>query len=99
MKLKSIHIMIFFRVFYQLILKQIQIEEMLQQKAKKHGGKAARSDCFADKLTIHVRKYDAEVFRMLIQFVHSGIVAISDKNVCGKLLCTFLEKLIFAWFH
>jgi len=75
----------FSRVFYQLILRQIQIREMLFQKARKHGGKAVQDKALTDRLTIPVRKYDAEVFRMLIQFVHSGIVTINDKNVCGKL--------------
>ncbi|WAQ94472.1 hypothetical protein MAR_006943, partial [Mya arenaria] len=41
---------------------------------------------FGVRLTIPVHKYDAEVFRMLIQFIHCGAATITDLTVTG-LLC------------
>ncbi|WAQ94463.1 hypothetical protein MAR_006934 [Mya arenaria] len=38
------------------------------------------------RLTIPVHKYDAEVFRMLMQFIHCGTATITDQTVTG-LLC------------
>ncbi|WAQ94471.1 hypothetical protein MAR_006942 [Mya arenaria] len=41
---------------------------------------------FGVRLTIPVHKYEAEVFRMLIQFIHCGAATITDLTVTG-LLC------------
>ena len=38
-----------------------------------------------ERLVIPIQKYDAEVFRMLIQFVHTGTAYITQQNVAGKL--------------
>ena len=38
------------------------------------------------KVVIPVKKYDAEVFRMLVEFVHCGQVNISEGTVAGKHL-------------
>ncbi|XP_045167803.1 serine-enriched protein-like [Mercenaria mercenaria] len=70
-----------FRVLYQLIIKHLNLRETglkyTIQPSLRHYG---------DRLIIPVRKYDAEVFRMLIQFVHSGTATITDSTVFG-LLC------------
>ena len=34
---------------------------------------------------IPVRKYDPKVFRMLIEFAHSGVVTLNAETVPGKL--------------
>ena len=37
-----------------------------------------------ERLQIPVQRYDAEVFRMLIQFIHSGTAYITVENVSGN---------------
>ncbi|XP_060581012.1 serine-enriched protein-like, partial [Ruditapes philippinarum] len=66
------------KVLYQLIIKHLNLREaeLKYNKPSVCGG----------RLTIPVRKYDTEVFRMLIQFVHSGTATITDTAVFG-LLC------------
>ncbi|WAQ94458.1 GPRS-like protein [Mya arenaria] len=60
------------KVMYQLIYNNI----------KKLEGRPS----FGLRLTIPIHKYDAEVFRMLIQFIHCGTATINDQTVTG-LLC------------
>ncbi|XP_045167806.2 serine-enriched protein-like [Mercenaria mercenaria] len=69
------------KVLYQLIIKHLNIRETGLKYAK-----PSPLRHYGDRLTIPVRKYDAEVFRMLMQFVHSGTATISDSTVFG-LLC------------
>jgi hypothetical protein len=66
----------FRRVLYQLIIKHLNLREaeLKYNKPPVCGG----------RLTIPVRKYDTEVFRMLIQFVHSGTATITDTAVFGE---------------
>ncbi|WAQ94468.1 GPRS-like protein [Mya arenaria] len=60
------------KVMYQLIFNHIKTLE-------------GRSS-FGVRLAIPVHKYDAEVFRMLIQFIHCGTATITDQTVTG-LIC------------
>ncbi|XP_052793118.1 serine-enriched protein-like [Mya arenaria] len=60
------------KVMYQLIYNNI----------KKLEGRSS----FGLRLTIPVHKYDAKVFRMLMQFIHYRIATITDQTVIG-LLC------------
>ena len=53
-----------------------------------------------ERLQIPVQRYDAEVFRMLIQFIHSGTAYITAENVSGNvstLSILFEDK--FSSFH
>ena len=38
----------------------------------------------SERLLIPVQKYDAEVFRMLIQFVHTGTAYVTQQSVAGN---------------
>ncbi|WAQ94459.1 GPRS-like protein [Mya arenaria] len=56
--------------------------QLIYNHIKKLDGRSS----FGLPITIPVHKYDAEVFRMLIQFIHSGAATINDQTVAG-LLC------------
>ncbi|KAL5006815.1 hypothetical protein ScPMuIL_016534 [Solemya velum] len=66
------------RVFYQLILKHLR-EQTTNKKSK-------TSITSTTNLVIPVVKYDVDVFRSLIEFVHCGTAKIEMKTVAG-LLC------------
>lgn len=38
----------------------------------------------SERLVIPVKKYDSEVFRMLVQFIHCGSVNITEDTVTGE---------------
>ncbi|KAL5006817.1 hypothetical protein ScPMuIL_015623 [Solemya velum] len=65
-------------VFYHLILKHLR-----EQSSNKKSGTSITS---TTNLVIPVVKYDADVFRSLIEFVHCGTAKIEMKTVAG-LLC------------
>ena len=52
---------------------------------------------------IHVKKYNPKVFRMLIEFVHSGVVTLNAETVSGnsanKTIETFDFKVKFTLSH
>ena len=78
----------FYRVLYQLILKHMSIQPKKIKKNKKSTGKKSVgiSRSLSERLVIPVKKYDSEVFRMLIQFVHCGSVNITEDTVAGKFI-------------
>ncbi|KAJ8303851.1 hypothetical protein KUTeg_017434 [Tegillarca granosa] len=81
------------RTFYHLIIKHQKKQEMSFEK------KGKKKKTSAKHLTIDVKKYDANVFRKIIQFVHCGSVDITMENVAGLLCgsCQFgLEDLTSA---
>ncbi|XP_052793180.1 serine-enriched protein-like [Mya arenaria] len=59
---------------------------VMYQLIHNHIKKLEGQSSFGVRLTIPVHKYDAEVFRMLIQFIHCGAATITDLTVTG-LLC------------
>ncbi|KAH3715969.1 hypothetical protein DPMN_058685 [Dreissena polymorpha] len=59
---------------YQLILNALHKPNVRKSSVGKH-------------LTIPVKKYDPEVFRMIIQFIHCGYATIDDVTVTGLLCC------------
>ncbi|KAL4222033.1 hypothetical protein ACF0H5_018076 [Mactra antiquata] len=65
------------KVFYQLIMRHLREESSKPSKLFSQYG---------HRLTIPVKKYDTDVFRTLIQFIHSGSASLNDRNVVG-LLC------------
>ncbi|XP_021362290.1 uncharacterized protein LOC110456074 [Mizuhopecten yessoensis] len=67
------------RVMYQLILQKQKEEE--ENKSKK-----SRKTRISSRLVIDVKKYEPEDFRKIVQFIHSGAVDVTAKNVTG-LLC------------
>ncbi|XP_060603175.1 serine-enriched protein-like [Ruditapes philippinarum] len=57
------------------------------KKSKKSTCKAVGiGRSLSQRLVILVKKYDSEVFRMLVQFIHCGIVNITEETVAG-LFC------------
>ena len=62
----------------------------LSKPSKKSRATTSR---ITERLVIPVRKYDAEVFRMLVQFVHSGSAYITQENVSGNFYnyCSFFK--------
>ena len=78
----------FFRVFHHLIIKHQRMPEDV--KKDKRSSKSTKkshmttSGLHKQRLLIPVRKYDSEVFRMMIQFVHTGSAYITDENVSGN---------------
>ena len=77
----------FSRVFHHLIIKHqhMQHDSKKAKKSSKSSKKSrATTSGFIERLVIPVRKYDAEVFRMLVQFVHSGSAYITQENVSGN---------------
>ncbi|XP_060595374.1 serine-enriched protein-like [Ruditapes philippinarum] len=82
------------RVMYQLILKHMSMEAADKERNAKSNKKSKKSTCKAvgigrslsQRLVIPVKKYDSEVFRMLVQFIHCGIVNITEETVAG-LFC------------
>ncbi|XP_069102897.1 serine-enriched protein-like [Argopecten irradians] len=66
------------RVLYAMILKAEKAQSSKQIKSKKQKT--------PERLTIHIDTYEAEVFRKIIQFVHSGTVNVDSSSVIG-LLC------------
>ena len=52
----------------------------VQKKSRRGDG---RSRFSSERVTIPVRKYDPKVFRMLIEFLHSGVVNITIETVPG----------------
>ena len=73
----------FCRIFYQLILKHIHLAGMKRNS----NGNVGSSRFSSERIDIPVRKYDPEVFRMLIEFVHSGVVTVTMETVAG--MCSF----------
>ena len=73
---------LYFSVFYQLIHKHQAMMQTSKQSKKTIGP----SSSLLTKMVIPVRKYDAEVFRMLLDFVHCGTVNISEDTVAGKFI-------------
>jgi hypothetical protein len=65
-----------------------------KERNAKSNKKSKKSTCKAvgigrslsQRLVIPVKKYDSEVFRMLVQFIHCGIVNITEETVAGKYL-------------
>ena len=56
-----------------------------ESKKIKKSSKSSKCSGSCERLMIPVRKYDAEVFHMLIKFVHSGSAYITHENVSGNL--------------
>ena len=59
-----------------------------KDKKTSKSGKRNKGQCGMvsnERLVIPVHKYDAEVFRMLIQFVHTGTAYVTTENVTGEL--------------
>lgn len=75
----------FCRKFYELIMKSLASKNNLDKTKKKCSNKktVGISHTFADRLVIPVRKYDAVVFRNLVQFVHCGTVNVTEETVAG----------------
>ncbi|XP_060560656.1 uncharacterized protein LOC132720519 [Ruditapes philippinarum] len=81
-------------VMYQLILKHMSMEAADKKRNAKSNKKSKKGTCKAvgrgrslsQRLVIPVKKYDSEVFRMLVQFIHCGIVNITEETVAG-LFC------------
>ena len=78
---------------YQLILKHMAMEEADKERNAKKNKKSKKSTCnqsvgigrsLSQRLVIPVKKYDSEVFRMLVQFIHCGSVNITEETVAGK---------------
>ena len=62
----------------------------IHEKTDKMSAKQTNQGTLSDRLTIPVRKYDPEVFRMIILFIHCGTAIISDKTVSGKFVLKFI---------
>ena len=63
-------------------------KEKKDKKKPSKSGKRNKGQCGIvsnERLVIPVHKYDAEVFRMLIQFVHTGTAYVTTENVTGEL--------------
>ena len=58
-----------------------KVKRSLKSMKKSH---MTTSGLYKQRLLIPVRKYDSEVFRMMIQFVHTGSAYITDENVSGN---------------
>ncbi|KAK3581998.1 hypothetical protein CHS0354_030950, partial [Potamilus streckersoni] len=70
-----------FRSFYSLILKHAKkVEENLTPK-KLTPSKNKKCSRESQYLEIPIRSYDTDVFRRLIQFVHSGSVSVTMNTV------------------
>ncbi|XP_045177958.2 serine-enriched protein-like [Mercenaria mercenaria] len=82
------------RVMYQLILKHMSMREVDEErnhkkkKAKKtkYNQSVGIGRSLSQRLVIPVKKYDPDVFRMLVQFIHCGSVNITEETVAG-LFC------------
>ena len=59
-----------------------KVKRSLKSTKKSH---TTTSGLHKQRLLIPVRKYDSEVFRMMVQFVHTGSAYITDENVSGNL--------------
>ena len=66
-------------------MKSIAGKNKLDKTKKKCSNKktVGISHPFADRLVIHVRKYDAVVFRNLVQFIHCGTINVTEETVAG----------------
>jgi len=78
----------------------IRSTEEERRRSPKHKKRSKRSfgisPPLSSKLIIPVRRYDPEVFRMLVQYVHCGMVVINSENVAGKLFYKiFFLKILF----
>ena len=63
----------------------MQKDSKKPKKLSKSSKKSRATTCgITERLVIPVRKYAAEVFRMLVQFVHSGSAYITQENVSGN---------------
>ncbi|XP_060565768.1 serine-enriched protein-like [Ruditapes philippinarum] len=77
------------RIMYQLILKHMSMEAADQEKNLKKNKKSKKNATvgigrsLSQRLIIPVKKYDSEVFRMLVQFIHCGSVNITEETVAG----------------
>ncbi|KAL3831594.1 hypothetical protein ACJMK2_023331 [Sinanodonta woodiana] len=73
------------RYFYSLILKHMKNAE--ENRTSKRLPLRKSKKCYrkSNHLEIPIRSYDIDVFRRLIQFVHSGTVNITMKTVVGVL--------------
>jgi hypothetical protein len=77
------------RVFYQLLLKHTNDAEATapSRKSGSRGKKSKAPPAVRNpRLSIPVKKYDYEVFRRLIQFVHCGATNIDVHTVAGNIL-------------
>ncbi|XP_045167802.2 serine-enriched protein-like [Mercenaria mercenaria] len=83
------------RVMYQLILKHMSMSAADEDRNAKKNKKSKKNTCnrsvgigrsLSQRLVIPVKKYDSEVFRMLVQFIHCGSVTITEETVAG-LFC------------
>lgn len=82
---------------YQLILKHMSMKAADEERnAKNKKSKKSSTNrsvgigrSLSEKLVIPVKKYDSEVFRMLVQFIHCGSVNITEDTVAGK--CLFMS--------
>ena len=66
----------------------IQKEEQQKTKTKMSSKKQSvgLACTISERLTIPIKKYDSEVFRLLVQFIHCGTVNITEETVAG-LFC------------
>ncbi|KAH3807663.1 hypothetical protein DPMN_136010 [Dreissena polymorpha] len=79
------------RIMFELIQKHIHLrisEQSKVTKTKKIKGKSpvGLSQLSSEKLKIPITNYDAEVFRLLVEFIHCGEVNINEDTVAG-LFC------------
>ncbi|XP_053374297.1 serine-enriched protein-like [Mercenaria mercenaria] len=83
------------RIMYQLILKHMHMSAADEETNAKKNKKSKKNTCnrsvgisrsLSQRLVIPVKKYDSEVFRMLVQFIHCGSVTITEETVAG-LFC------------
>lgn len=71
----------FYRTLYSLILNtEREMEDKLSKKKQKMDKKKRN---IQRHLTIEVNKYEPEIFRKLIQFVHCGTVEVDSECVTG----------------
>ena len=73
-----------------------------KDKKTPKSGKRTKEHCglvSTERLEIPVHKYDAEVFGMLIQFIHSGTAYITAETVTGEFnnLRMINQKEFPAW--
>ncbi|KAL3831593.1 hypothetical protein ACJMK2_023330 [Sinanodonta woodiana] len=74
------------RSFYKLILKHLKKPGVNRTPKRSTPRKNKKCSRKSQHLEVPVRTYDTDVFRRLIQFVHSGSVSITMETVVG-ILC------------
>ncbi|KAK3581996.1 hypothetical protein CHS0354_030948 [Potamilus streckersoni] len=75
-----------FRPFYSLILNHLKNASANRTSKKSTPRKNTKCSRKCQQFEIPIRTYDIDVFRRLIQFVHSGSVSITMETVVG-ILC------------